>query len=146
MISRNQPDTAGLGTLPAVVLGSAFLKGAEIWINAQGEILSAMETAMADWMRRRHKALDTWSRSLKKMWECRDPGDFVQTQQDWLCDAVRLTASDIRALAGDTTALTRQLSTGVEKTVGSAADEILKTRRGRSETGGSQAIERVAAE
>jgi len=47
MISRNQPDTAGLGTLPAVVLGSAFLKGAEIWINAQGEILSAMETAMA---------------------------------------------------------------------------------------------------
>ena len=97
-------------------------------------------------MRRRHKALDTWSRSLKKMWECRDPGDFVQTQQDWLCDAVRLTASDIRALAGDTTVLTRKLSTGVEKTVGSAADEILKTRRGRSETGGSQAIERVAAE
>ena len=89
MISRNQPDTAGLGTLPAAVLGSAFLKGAEIWINAQGEILSAMETAMADWMRRRHEAFDTWSRSLKKMWECRDPGDFVQTQQDWLCDAVR---------------------------------------------------------
>ena len=124
----------------------AVFKGAEIWINAHGEIFSAMEAMMADWMTRRREALDSWARSLKKMCQCRDAVDFVQTQQDWLCDAIRLTTSDIRALAGDTAILTRQLSTGVEKTVGSAADDNLKTRRGRPETAGIQPMERVAAE
>ena len=118
-------------------------------MNAHGEIFSAMEAVMSDWMTRRREALDSW---FKKMCQCRDAVDFVQTQQDWLCDAIRLTTSDIRALAGDTAILTgtgiltRQLTTGVEKTVGSAADDNLKTRRGRPETAGSQPMERVAAE
>ncbi len=146
MIKTNQKDTAGVGSLPTSVLTSALLKGAEIWISAHGEVLSAMEAVMADWMTRRHEALDTWSRSIKRMCECRDPVDFVQTQQDWLCDAIRLTASDIRALAGDTAILTRKLTARVEKTVDSPADDILKSRRGRPETGGSQREERVAAE
>jgi len=146
MIKSNQAETPGVGTLPAAVLTSALFKGAEIWMNVHGEIFSAMEAVMADWMTRRREALDSWSRSLKKMCQCRDAVDFVQTQQDWLCDAIRLTTSDIRALAGDTAILTRQLTTGVEKTVGSAADDNLKTRRGRPETAGSQPLERVAAE
>jgi hypothetical protein len=146
MIKSNQLDTADVGILPAVVLTSAFLKGAEIWINAHGEVLSAMEAAMANWMTRRREAFDSWSRSLKRMCECRDPIDFVQTQQDWLCDAVRLTASDIRALADDTAILTRKPTAGVDKTVSSQADDILKTRRGRPDTDGSQREERVAAE
>ena len=146
MIKSNQAEPPGVGTLPAAVLTSAFFKGAEIWVNAHGEIFSAMEAVMADWMTPRREALDSWSCSLKKMCQCRDALDFVQTQQDWLCDAIRLTTSDIRALAGDTTILTRQLTTGVEKTVGSAGDDNLKTRRGRPETAGSQPLERVAAE
>jgi hypothetical protein len=56
---------------------SAVFKGAEIWINAQGEVLSVMEAAMTDWMRRRRDVMDTWSRSLQKMCECRNPVDFV---------------------------------------------------------------------
>ena len=146
MIKSNQVDTADIGILPAAVLTSAFLKGAEIWINAHGEALSAMEAAMANWMTRRREAFDSWSRSLKRMCECRDPIDFVQTQQDWLCEAVRLTASDIRALAGDTAILTRKATAAIDKTVSSQADDILKTRRGRPDTDGSQREERVAAE
>jgi hypothetical protein len=155
MIKSNQAETPGVGTLPAAVLTSALFKGAEIWMNAHGEIFSAMEAVMADWMTRRREALDSWSRSLNKMCQCRDAVDFVQTQQDWLCDAIRLTTSHIRALAGDTAILTgtgiltRQPTTGVENTVGSAADDTddnLKTRRGRPETAGSQPMERVAAE
>jgi hypothetical protein len=146
MIASNQAENEGVGILPATVLTSAFLKGAEIWINACGEVLSATEAVMADWMTRRQKALDTWSRSLKNMCQCRDPLDFVQTQQDWLRDTVRLTASDIRALAGDSAVSTSQPTAGVKHTVGSAADDNLKTRRGRPETDGSQPVERIAAE
>lgn len=146
MSKTDQSDNAAAGIVPAAVLTSAFLKGAEIWINGQGEVLSAMEAVMADWIRRRHEAFDTWSRSLKRMYQCRDPVEFVQTQQDWLCDAIRLTASDIRALAGDAAILTRKATVRVDKTVGGPNDDILKTRRGRPETGASQPVERVAAE
>ena len=86
MTKANQPESGRN-------LTSAVLKGAEIWTNAQVEVLSVMEAAMADWMRRRREAIDTWSRSLQKMCECRNPVEFVQTQQDWLCDAIRLSTS-----------------------------------------------------
>jgi len=87
------------GIVPGAIVASAFLKEAEIWMNARSEVLSVIEAMMADWMRRRQEALDTWSGSLKSMCECRDPVDFIQTQQDWLRDAIRLAAVDIRALA-----------------------------------------------
>jgi len=145
MIKSNQADSAGSGSLPADVLASAFLKGAEIWVNAQGEILSAMEAMMGDWMRRRRDAFDTWSRSLNKMCECRDPVDLVQTQQDWLRDAIRLTAFDIRALAGNTSILTSKATAAVERPADSL-DESVKTRRGRLETAEHRPEERIAAE
>lgn len=146
MTRANQAESARSGIIPGAVLTSAVLKGAEIWMNAQGEVLSVMEAAMADWMRRRREAIDTWSRSLQKMCECRNPGDFVQTQQDWLCDAIRLATFDIRALADDTATLTRKTTSGFEKPVGSREDDVPETRRGKPEAGGSQPVERVAAE
>jgi hypothetical protein len=75
---------------------------------------------------------------------CRNAVDFIQTQQDWLCDAIRLAAFDIRALAGDTTILTRNVTAGFEKPAG-PDDDVRQTRR-RPEVGGSQPVKRVAAE
>ena len=94
-------------------------------MNAQVEVLSAMEASMADWTRRRHEAFDTWSRSVQKMCECRDPVDFVQTQQDWLCDAIRLATLDMRSLAGDTAIFTRKMTAGFEKPAGTD-DDVLR--------------------
>ena len=137
MTQANQAESARSEIIPGAVLASAALKWAEIWMNAQGEVLSVMEAAMADWMRRRREALDTWSRSVQKMCECRNPVDFFQTQQDWLRDA-------IRALGGDITILTRKMTTGFEKPAG-ADDDVRQTHR-RPEVGGSQSVERLAAE
>jgi hypothetical protein len=114
-------------------------------MNAQVEVLSAMEASMADWTRRRHEAFDTWSRSVQKMCECRDPVGFVQTQQDWLCDAIRLAGFDMRSLAGDTAILTRKMTAGFEKPAGTD-DDVPQRRRRRAEVGESQPMERVAAE
>jgi hypothetical protein len=113
-------------------------------MNAQGEVLSVVEAAMADWMRRRREVMDAWSQSLQKMCQCRNPVDFVQTQQDWLCDAIRLATFDIRALAGETTILTRKVTAGSEKPAG-PDDDVRQTRR-RPEMDGRQPVERVAAE
>ena len=146
MTKVNQAESTRSGIITGAVITSAFLKEAEIWINAQSEVLSAMETLMADWMRRRHEVFDTRSRSLRKMCECRDPVDFIQTQQDWLRDALRLAASDASALAGDTTTLTRKMTAGFEKPVESPDDRVPQARRGRPETGESQPVEQAAAE
>jgi len=146
MTQAKQAESARNETIPGAILTSAFLKGAEIWMNAQGEVLSVMESVMVDWMKHRGEAIDTWSRSLQKMCECRNPADFVQTQQDWIRDAMRLAAFDIRALAGDTTVLTKKMPAGLEKPVGSPDDGLPQTRGGRQEAGGRQPLERVAAE
>jgi len=52
MTKASQAESTSSGIIPGAVLTSAFLKEAEIWMNAQGEVLSVMEAAMADWMRR----------------------------------------------------------------------------------------------
>jgi hypothetical protein len=140
----NQAESKRSEIIPGVVLTSALLNGAEIWMNAQVEVLSAMEASMADWTRRRHEAFDAWSRSVQKMCECRDSVDFVQTQQDWLCDAIRLAALDIRSLAGDTAILTRKMTAGFEPA--GPDDDVPQRRRGRPEVGESRPVECVAAE
>jgi hypothetical protein len=116
-------ESAGSGNIPGANSASAVFKGAEIWMNAQGEVLSVMEAAMAVWMRRRREAMDTWSRSLQKMCECRNSVDFVQTQQEWLYGAIRLATFAIRALAGDTVTLTRKMTTRFERPVGGPDDD-----------------------
>jgi len=145
MTKANQAESRS-GIIPGAIVASAFLKEAELWMNAQSEVLSVMEATMADWMRRRQEAFDTWSGSLKKMCECRNPVDFIQTQQDWLRDAIRLAAFDIRALAGDTTTLTTKVTAGFEKSLGSPDDDAPQARRERPGAGRSHPVERVAAE
>jgi len=146
MTKSDQAEAAAVAIAPAAVLASAFLKGAAMWVHSQGEVLSAMEAVMADWIGRRREAFDMWSQSLEEMYECREPIDFIRVQQDWLCDAVRLTACEIRVLAGDSAALTRKAAAGLDKTVGRPTDDILETRRGKPQTSGSQPVERAAAD
>ena len=146
MTEANQVTGARSGIVPGAVVGSAFLKEAEAWMSAQGEILSVMEAVVADWVRRRREAIDALSRSLQKMCECRNPVDFVRTQQDWLCDTIQWAASDMRAIAGDTTNLTRKRTAQFERSVGSPDDDARPRRRGRLEAGGRQPIEHAAEE
>jgi hypothetical protein len=146
MTKATQAESAKSEIIGGTVLPLAFLKGAEIWMNAQGEVLSVIEAAMAGWTRRRNEAFDIWSRSLKKMCDCRNPADFVQTQQDWIRDAMGLAAFDTRAVVGDPTVLTRKMTAGFEKPVCSPEDRIPRTRRGTPEAGESQPLERVAAQ
>jgi len=146
MTNANQAESTKGGIMPGAILASALLKQAEIWMNAQSEVLSVMEAMMADWMRRRQEAFDTWTGSFKKMSECRNPVDFIETQQDWLRDAMRLAAFEARVLAGDTATLTTKVTSGFEKPVGSPDDDAPQARRGRLGAGGSQPAERVAAE
>ena len=47
MTKTNLAENARSEIVPGADLTSAVFKGAEIWMNAQGEVLSVMEVAMS---------------------------------------------------------------------------------------------------
>jgi hypothetical protein len=91
---------------PAADAAAVMLRQAEAWASAQCELLSGVEAMWERWMQRQREAIDSSTRSLTRMYECRDFGGIVQIQQQWLADTVRRTTSDLSALANDATALT----------------------------------------
>ena len=135
-------DTVMPEALPALV----FLKGAEVWIDAQDKLLGAVEAMWANSVRRRRDAIEVTSQSLQKMWECRNLVELVQTQQDWLCDLVRWTGSDISGFAGDSAILLKQMTARFEQPAGNADDMIRKPGSTRPEPRSGPPMERAAAE
>ena len=134
--------------VPGTVLMSAFFKEAELWTNAQSEVLSFAEAAIAGRMDRWREALDNWSRSFQRLCDCRNAIDCVQTLQDWLGDAVRLATSDMRALVDDSRSLTRWTGAGFQAPEGNAErhKHVAGVHDERPEAGGARVEERIAAE
>jgi hypothetical protein len=132
--------------VPGAALASGFLKEAEAWIAAQGEVLSVFEESLTEWTKRWHGAIDTFSRSLQKMSECGNPIEFIQTQQTWLCDAVRSVASDARAFSADATVLTKKVSAVFEGPSGGHDGDLVEKRRERPEPRAGQQVEGATVE
>jgi hypothetical protein len=138
MIETNREQ--GTGIIPGTVLMSAFVRQTELWTNAQSEVLSFAETAIAGRMNRWREAVDTWSRSFQKLCDCRNPVDCAHTLQDWLRDTVRIATSDMRALADDSGILAGWTSAALR------VGEVAGTHHERPEAGESRVEERLAAE
>src|SRR6266478_1570208 len=106
MTEFNRTESIGSGFAPGGTVAAGMLHQAEAWTSAQCELLSGMEAIWTDWLRRQQEAIDAAAHSLQQMFECRNPADFAQTQQQWLADATRRSASDISTLASESMALT----------------------------------------
>jgi hypothetical protein len=142
MTDTNRTSSDRIGMVPGAAIASGFLREAELWVTAQSKVFSLIEAMLTEWTGRRRAAIDAFSRSLQKASECRDPIDFVQTQQEWLRDAFRWAASDVRAFSGDATVLTRK----VTAVLGGNDDDVREIRKGRPEARATQPVERAAAE
>jgi len=93
---------------PGLPVGSALIKEAELWIGAQGDLLTGIENVMTGWIRRQREAFETSSRSMRKICDARNIFDLLQAQNEWVSDCLHWTASEIRAVSSDTTTLTRR--------------------------------------
>jgi hypothetical protein len=91
-----------------IPVGSAFVKQAELWMGAQGDVLSGVETMITGWAQRQRQVIEASSRSMQRMCEARDVFDLLQAQHEWLSDCLSLTASEIRAVGKDIPAITRK--------------------------------------
>jgi hypothetical protein len=93
---------------PGAAVAAAMLREAEGWARAQGELVSGIEVAWTQWMRRQGEAIEANTQSLQRLYDCRNPADLAQIQQQWVTDAMRRTASDIASFANDALAATRR--------------------------------------
>ena len=78
------------------------------------------------------------------MFECRNPADFTQTQQQWLADATRRSASDISTLASESMALTWRVVGADRLGLGGQHSPVRGT--GRAKPGDEAPLQRAAAE
>ena len=138
MISATSTADRTRADLP---LGSVLVKEAELWMGAQGDLLTSIETMMTGWMRRQRQAFEASSRSMQKMYGAHDLFDLLLAQHEWVSECLSWTASEIRAVGNDTTAISRR-----------AAERLSEPRqtqpqtRPPAETAPSVSVERVAAE
>lgn len=138
MIGTKTNSDTGLSTLP---IGSALAKEAELWMGAQSDVLSSIETMMTGWMQRQRQALEASSRSMRKILDARNPFDLLLAQNEWVSDCLHWTASEIRGLGQDTHVATRN----VTEWVGERSSQALQPEQSR-ETAASMTHQRAAAE
>lgn len=122
-------------------VGSAFVKEAELWMAAQGDLLTGIEAMMTGWMRRQREAFEASSRSMQKIYGARNLFDLLQAQHEWVSDCLSWTASEIRAVADDTTTISRRAAERLDQ-----RREQQPQTKPRTGTAPSISVERAAAE
>src|SRR6266568_8697233 len=144
MTEFNRMETNASGVAPPGAVAAEVLREAEAWTSAQCELLSGMGAIWTDWLRRQQEAIDASARSLQQMFECRNPADFAQTQQQWLADTVRRGASDFSTLASESMALTWRVVGADRLGLGGQPSPVRGT--GRAKPGDEAPLQRAAAE
>ena len=142
MIDSGRTESALSGLVPGGALTTSALREAEAWTRAQCELASGIGVIWTDWFKRQREAIDTSARSLQQMFECRNPAEFAQIQQQWIADAAQRGASDISALACDTMALT-WWAAAVDR---QRRPSALVHGAERAKSGDDAPVQRVAAE
>ena len=92
----------------ATPVGSALVKQAELWMSAQGDVLTGVETMITGWAQRQRQVFEASSRSMQRICEARNPFDLLQAQHEWLSDCLNWTASEIRAVGNEIPAITQK--------------------------------------
>jgi hypothetical protein len=125
----------------AVPLGGSFVKEAEAWIGAQGDVLARVEAMINGWAQRQRQAYEASARSLQKMCEARNMFDVLQAQHEWLSDCLNWTASEIRAAGNELPSITRMAVGRLDD-----SDNGLQPAGSAEQHAPNIAVERVAAE
>jgi hypothetical protein len=103
--------------------------------------------AVGNWLRRQREALDSSTRSLQKICQCRSLMDLVQVQQQFVTDCLLWTAAEMRALGNDAAAVTRTAAARAGDFTHGGVEEARHTARAARENAQTtRAQERAAAD
>ena len=110
-------------------------------MRAYRDFLASVESMMTDWLRRQRKAFDLSNRSLRKICDSRNIIDVAQAQNEWFSDSLEWTASQLRAVGNEATALTQKAT----QQLGEAA-RVLRQQSEALQPPAAVPIERAAAD
>lgn len=145
MSEFNRGNSAKNWPAPGTAVAAAVLRETEAWARAQSELLSGVEAIWAGWLQRQGEAIDAGTRSLRQMFDCRNPAELVQLQQQWIADTMCRAASDIGCLARDATAVT-QRAAGADRFAASLRDQPARQGQPPTQAKEGAAVQRAAAE
>ena len=144
MTEFNRTESSASGVAPAGAVAAEVLREAEAWTSAQCELLSGMGAIWTDWLRRQREAIDASAQSVQQMFECRNPADLAQIQQEWLAGTAKRSVSDISALACDSMALGWRV-VGADR-LGSGGKSSTPRSTERAKSADEVPLQRAAAE
>lgn len=144
-VKRTQEMTATTDSI-GMPMGSALIREAELWMGAHSDFLTKVESIMTDWLRRQREAFDVSSRSVRKLYDCRNILDLAQAQNEWVSDCLEWTASEIRAVGNDAAVMTRNAAQRLGEAARERGSALRQPRQGSAQTAATTPMERAAAE
>jgi hypothetical protein len=96
MTQTSQPfSLADQQNAAAALLSSTLLNtGTETLLSLQADFLVGMESAMTEWLHRRHEAVLDAKRLVARVRESQDINDLLRANQEWMAAAFRRMAAD----------------------------------------------------
>ena len=147
--ARRRSEAAAGAQAAGNLIGSAFLREAELLIGAQSELLNNVEEAVQGWVQRQREALDNSARSMQRMYECRNIVDLMQAQQQFVTDCLLWMATEMRAIGKNAAAVTRTTVARAGEAAETATEEARHaakaTREGAQSRSPQERGERAAA-
>lgn len=93
---NQQIDFAETQKVAANLIASTFCnRGAEAFLEAQFNLLKGVETALAQWLQRRHDSIEASYKLMARLRDSRDVKDIWKAQQDWAAGALQRLAADV---------------------------------------------------
>jgi hypothetical protein len=135
MPSKPEADAAAIGQL----FGSALIQAGELWMNTQRELLANIGAVMDGWVQLHRAALDTSSRALQRLHECRDLAELFGMQREWVSDYWQWAAAAVPAIGRDSASTVQTAIVGAREPAETGRADIQVRREPATKSGAEPA-------
>lgn len=98
------------------VPGRLFVWPFEIMLRFQAHVVSSIRESTESWMERRQQAADGAIEALERLMQCRDIGEAITIQQEWLEETFQRASEDIDTFAKQGAAISHEAASSTKET------------------------------
>jgi hypothetical protein len=101
-------------------------KSVDMWLNWQKEMLSGIETAIAEWAKGQREAAEVARQAFERISACREPMQLLEIQRELMSETMQRTATNAGALGESVVALAKKRTVEIE----AASRQLMESARG----------------
>ena len=125
-------------------IGAVLAREAALWVDAQRDLVTGFGRVMTDWIGRQRAAVETSSRAMQRMCECRNPVELLQVQQEWATDCLKWTTSQLGAAGEDARLVAQNATTRISEAARDTAEDV-RRESGRRRPPGEPELSKAAS-